>query len=355
MKKIGILCLIAFLLVGCGRSGGIQEETTQEEATMDSLDDTYYKIVNFGRSDLRENFYSDFSSTKDFDYIGRDLQIISGSYFSTSDYYMSEGQYFNRERRNNLLNWDGNYSIQVPKGTTVEGVKSPILFSNLLEQDFYTRSGSTYTLSGIALSIIMDPLDSQGQALTTPLSEKTIKKYGKDCIKKVYQYFTESADMAEIGNVPILIAVYQATDQSRNNYNGKYIYECYCDGSLGDIKELNHTTVIFSSSEAEKLDKKTYDEFNEIKNNLKSASTEAAGLVGEAKYIDGKIQSMVINANLNIKTITELQYLTSLLADQIDSHFSYSFDIKVLVNSQDGLKAVIIKDAGEKAKSSIIY
>ena len=64
---------------------------------------------------------------------------------------------------------------------------------------------------------------------------------------------------------------------------------------------------------------------------------------------------MVIEANFNIKTITELQYLTSLLADKIDTEFTYDFDIKTLVYSQNGLKAVIIKDRGKKAKSSIFY
>ena len=62
MRKVIILFLMMFLIVGCSHgNSSVQEETTQDEATMDSLDDSYYKIVNFGRSDLRENFYSDFS------------------------------------------------------------------------------------------------------------------------------------------------------------------------------------------------------------------------------------------------------------------------------------------------------
>ena len=266
---------------------------------------------------------------------------------------MSEGQYINRAQKSTLLNWDGAYSIQPKKGTKIEGVNSPIIFGNILEQDYYIKNGSSYTLSGMALSIIIDPLDSHARELTTPISDKTLKKLGKECIEKVYQYLSESEETEKVRDLPVLIAIYRATDHSMNTYNGKYIYECYCDGSVGSIKSVNHDYVIFSSSEAEKIDKTTYDEFNEIKNNLKKSSTEAIGIVGEAKYIDGDIQSMTIDANINAKTITELQYLTSLLADQIDSKFSYDFDIKVKVNSQDGLKAVIIKDKGGKAKSSI--
>lgn len=358
MKKIGILCLTFLLLVGCSsQKDVVQEEASGDEATMNSLDDSYYNIIYSGGSELRENFYSDFGSTKDFETIGRDLQILSSKYFSTSKYYMSEGQYFGRDEKKALLlrNTITEYSIQPIKGTTIEGVEDPIMISNLHEQDYYVKDGSKYTLKGISLAIIIDPKDSDNDTLTTAMSDTTVKNYGKECISKVYDYIQKADAMKKIKNIPVLITVYQATDTTKSTINGKYIYESYCEKGVGDIKELNHRNVIFSSDEAESIDKTTYSEFNEIKNNLKKAAIEAAGLVGEAKYIDNEIQSMVITANLNIKTITELQYLTSLLADYIDSKFTYDFDIKVLVNSQDGLKAVIIKDKGQDAKSSILY
>lgn len=357
MKKIAILCLTLFLLVGCTGGGEtVQEEATGDEATMDSLDDSYYKIVNFGGSELRERFYTDFYSTKDFETIGRDLQLLSSQYFSTSSYYMSEGQYFGRDEKYALINRNtkSEYSIQPKKGTTIDGVKDPIMISNIHEQDYYIKDGSKYTLKGVSLAIIVDPKDSQNKSLTTPMSDATIREYGKGCIEKVYDYIQEVDSLKNIKNLPILITIYQATDKTRSTINGKYIYSCYCNKSVGSIIELNYKNVIFSSDEAESVDKTTCAEFNEIKNNLKKSATEAAGLVGEAKYIDGEIQSMTINANLNIKTITELQYLTSLLADNIDSKFTYDFDIKVLVNSQDGLKAIIIKDKGQSAKSCML-
>ena len=90
------------------------------------------------------------------------------------------------------------------------------------------------------------------------------------------------------------------------------------------------------------------------KKNKKKASTEAAGLVGQANYIDDTIQTMKITAHLNIKTYTELLYLTSVIADNINSKFTQDFNIKVLVYSQDELMAVIIKQKGEDAKTSIL-
>ena len=71
----------------------VQEQTANHTASMDSFDDSYYKIVKFEDSELREDFYLDYGSSTDFASIGRGLQILSTPYFSTNNHYMSEGQY----------------------------------------------------------------------------------------------------------------------------------------------------------------------------------------------------------------------------------------------------------------------
>lgn len=355
MKKLGILCLVMLLLVGCVQGDNQEAQTTGEEATMNSLDDTYYKIINVERSDLSEQFYVDFNTSKDFEVIGRDLQILSSQYFSTSSYYMSEGQYITRERKSELVQRSSQYSLQPKRGTVIEDVKDPVMISTVQEQDYYVKSGSKYTLKGMALAIIVDPKDSGSRTLATPMSDATIRNYGKSCVEKLYQFIQKNEAFKDIKNLPILITVYQATDKTQSSINGHYIYESYCQNGLGEIKELNHKNVMFSSVEANKIDLTTASEFDEIKNNLKKAASEAAGFVGEGKYIDSDIQSMVIETNLNIKTYTELLSLTSLIADNIETKFSKDFDIKVLVNSQDGLKAIIIKDKGQDAESHILY
>ena len=63
---------------------------------------------------------------------------------------------------------------------------------------------------------------------------------------------------------------------------------------------------------------------------------------------------MKITAYLNVKSYTEMLYLTSVLADQIDSKFTQDFQAKVLVYSQDELMAVIVKNKGSDAKTTII-
>ena len=107
---------------------------------------------------------------------------------------------------------------------------------------------------------------------------------------------------------------------------------------------------MFTSTEATAADEDTASQFEIFKSNMKKAATEAVGVIGYGRYKNGQIQSMKINLKVNIKTYTELLYLISTAADELNTQFS-GFDIKVLVSSQDQLEALLVKDKGEDAKS----
>ena len=109
--------------------------------------------------------------------------------------------------------------------------------------------------------------------------------------------------------------------------------------------------LIFTSDEANKADEALYSQFSVFKNNVKNASTEAVGVVGYGKYKDGSIQSLKIQITASVKSYTELIYVVETVADQMDNHFS-GFAV---INDQDGLKAVVIKNAGKDAQSTLLY
>ena len=126
------------------------------------------------------------------------------------------------------------------------------------------------------------------------------------------------------------------------------------NGKVGNIKALDYATYIFTSDEANKADEALYSQFSVFKNNVKNASTEAVGVVGYGKYKDGSIQSLKIQITASVKSYTELIYVVETVADQMDNHFS-GFDSYAVINDQDGLKAVVIKNAGKDAQSTLLY
>ena len=237
------------------------------------------------------------------------------------------------------------------KGTVIENVENPTMLQNIQEQDYYVKSGDKYTLKGLSFALILEPRKSDNSRLDSAMSDGAIKSYGKECIEKFYKVIRSADEFEKIKNLPILITVYQAADTTTDPTSGRYILKSYCQKELGEISTLNQRTVLFASEQATKYDKATASAFDTVKTSLKNAATEAAGFVGEARYIDDEIQSMVIKAHLNVKTSTELMYLTSIIADGIESKFSDDFNVKVLVYSQDDVEAIIIKDKGDSVKS----
>lgn len=358
MKKLILACMALTLLVGCHRAKeSVQEQTNTDTATMDSFDDSYYKIIKTesGDSELREGFYLDYGATSDFKTIGRGLQILSSDYFSTSNHYMSEGQYLKLSLKNELVKRKSDYSLQPESGTTIGGIKDPIMLQNVQEQDYFVKDGKGYTLKGISFSLIIEPRNSDNSVLAEPMSNSDIESYGRECIQKFYNVIRQADEFKKVKDLPILITVYKATNTATSSVDGNYILKSYCQKDVGEINKVNHENVLFTSERAEQLDKTTFADFETIKRTVKNAATEAVGFVGEARYMNNEIQSMVINANLNIKSSTELMYLTSIIADAIDTKFTYDFQISVLVNSQDQLQAVIVKDKGQSSKSTYLY
>ncbi len=356
MRKVIIVLLSVFLLTACqGAKEQVQEQTGNNTASMNSFDDSYYKIIETDGSQLREDFYLSYGASNDFQTVGRGLQILSSDYFSVSGHYMSEGQYLTLDLMNQMLSRKSEYCIQPPAGTTIENVVDPTMVQTIQEQDYYVRNGNSYTLKGVSFALVIEPRDKANRALTTSMSKSSIESYGKEVISKFYNVIQKAEEFEKIKDLPILICVYRATDKVSSTTDGNFILKSYCQGSVGEIIKVNHEVVLFTSSRAEEIDKTTYADFNVIKASLKDAAIEAAGLVGEARYVDGEIQSMLIQAHLNVKTSTELMFLTSWIADGIDSKFTYDFDVKVLVSSQDELQAIIIKEKGQKAKSYDLY
>lgn len=354
MKKLLIVCLCLLMMTGCSSSDSDKKEkSSTDTSSTDSLDNSFYPMVNLGTNLIRENYYADFYSSDDFQNIGRELQILATEHFSTSEYYMSEGLQLVKKDKDKLLKRADDpkqypYTLQPDKGSSLEDVQNPAMVENICEQDLYVKNGTDYTLSGMAIAIIVDPTGGSDHRL----SDNTINNFGKQAIEKLYQYLQSKKDLKD---VPVLIAVYQENVNSENSYNGKFILSSYCTGgSVGDIHSLDYDTYIFTSDDATNADESTASQFSVFKNNLKNASTEAIGVIGYGKYRNNTIQSLKIQLTVNVKTYTELIYLIELAADEMDSRFT-GFDCYAVVNDQDGLKAVIIKKAGEDAQSQLLY
>ena len=229
MKKLFTVILCLLLCTGCtSKTSKKETKSSQDTSSTDSLDDSFYPIVNLGTNLVRETFYQDFSSSEDFQTIGRELQALSTDYFSTSDYYMSEGLQLVQNDKNQLLKKE-KYSLRPLNGELVDGQEINKMVENISEQDYYEKSGDKYTLKGMSIAIILDP---KGGTNAT-LSEGSIDSYAKETISRLYKYLQTKKSVKDI---PTFIAVYRQNDSEENSYNGRFIYSSYCqNGKVGNI------------------------------------------------------------------------------------------------------------------------
>lgn len=353
MKKL-IVGLLAFslCLTGCTRvKDTINNETNAESAVANSFDNTYYNTINTKGSEIRETIYNDLSSNQnDYNTIGRGLQILSLDYFSNKDHSLKEGTYITAEDYSNLLG-RSEYSIQIPKGETVDGVSDPAIFESLVQQEYVKKNGDQYTLSGISIAIAVSP-DAEVNGVVKEFGQDNIIKYSKIAIEKTYKYFVSQYE--DLANVPILVSVYQLA-KSTDATSGKFILSSLCQGGVGDIKNVDMETVVFTSERAKQIDNALSSQFIVFKEKMKNAAIDATGVVGYATYMNGKIISMRIEFRFNTRTFTETNALMNVAASELDNCFTTEFDITGVVYAQNQLQGFILKKAGEKAYSHTIY
>ena len=224
MKKF-LKALVSIMLIfatGCS-SKTVKTSNSTKESSAKTFDGNYYNMINNGRSKNSEKFYLNFSNTKDLVTIGSGLQILSTKHFSTNDYYLSEGLQLTPTDYNNLLKRDAagtkeedkKYpdTLQIESGKTYEGLQSPVLVSNITEQDYYKKSGSSYALKGISVAIILDPKEQIDGKLSSPavtLSDEKLRSYAQQCVKKTYKYIRSKKK--KLADVPVMIGIYRANN-----------------------------------------------------------------------------------------------------------------------------------------------
>ncbi len=362
MKKVTILLVAVLLLTGCStkQTGEIIES---EVSSSESLGNNYYPIVQFEPNTGRNEYYNNFNLSNDFQTISRELEIMSTSYFSTDKYYMSDGQELSYgDINDDLLLWRTEelpYALQPEKDEEIGGETSVIMTSSVYELDFYQKDGDTYNLSGASFAIVIDPLTKteSGElvSIKDKLSDQYIEEFSKYAIETLYKYIQEDERYESLKGVPILTAVYYATDPDVSKNSGSYIYKAYHNGGVGEVTAVDYQQVIFTSSDAEVADPITSSEFLQFKNALKSDAVEAVGAVGYGRYNDGDLSSLEIKITANVKTYVELEYIVSIATSEVDSRFTTPVPITVTIYSQDKLEAVIIKQQGQNAISQMLY
>lgn len=162
------LASCSLLLAACGNLKNSDlasnSTTTTSEAkkyeTTSSTDGGYSVLLKKGvykTSPISGLEATNYDNSVDESAMERGLIRVSKKVFSTKDYVIQEGQQLDEAT---VTNWLGRYSKSNKEGLNLKNngktgstTRNPIILQQIMEEDFYVKSGSSYKLAGISISL----------------------------------------------------------------------------------------------------------------------------------------------------------------------------------------------------------
>ncbi len=361
MKKIScLLCVFTLLLGGCSQ----EEETTSNNVVVDPITDDGYRIViPFEESDATQTHVTFNRSDYDTTAVGEGLMRYSQDYFSTSKYYLQDGQLLDRDTLHTNtyygdsigllgfksdtntygLNPEQGSELPVEDGETCIVGSSTIPIIDIVEYNFHTDSSGESDIEGISLAIVLNRTITDADGVSHTISDDNLQIIGEEAARNVVSYLKT---LAKVSNqTPIMVALFVA-ESSDTNLAGTYFSVGYGVSGIDQFIDVTEQRVLFPSTTASSLDSAVSTQFNSLKTALFSFLPNDISMVGKGFYIDNELYELDITITTQAKTYSEnlalVQYVDSLLYYFSDNYYS----ITISFTSNTEQFAVLKRDIG---------
>lgn len=354
-----LLCALALLLIvaGCTKTS-VPDPTNIIIPSVQK--GAYAVLIPFKSSDTRQ-YHGTYLGRADILEIGSRLEEKSKTNFSANKYFLGDGQVLTLERLGTLVkreSTDNPQGLNPPKEskfpTGVSGITvlDAVVVADVVELNFYSGSASKPKLEGISLAIVLNQnLTSveNGVEITRSVTDDRLYAYGTDMGRKLEAYLRKIPDME---NIPIYITLYN-TSSVDATLPGKFIADGYFTGRAGQFVKNVEQWVIFPSDAADSLDSVTSSEMKSLRAALKEFIPETIAIVGQARYVDRKLDFLRINVIIQAKTYAELHALTQYLGSLLENFSDKGATIVANVKNYNESVALIQRDTS--GKLTIIY
>lgn len=300
------------------------------------LTDGKYKPSN--ARGLTANILNSNYNSKNFE---KGLLELSKTEFSVDNYLYQEGQLFSREQILNLVN---RKSKEYPEGLNPAEGEGPIVFQQLLEQDYYDKGKKQ--LAGISIGIALNSVDYGDEVVE--ISDEDLIAEGKRVSDVI---LAELRKKPEAENIPVKIALFKQATKD-NVAGGDYFLTALSKSGdkLSGWEELNQVHVALpgpvSDSNPASVDGLT-NKYTDFKNSLLNFFPNSSGITGVAYYQDNQLVKFSIEVETKYFSETEIINFTQFIAQTVEKVFIQNGEIEVLVKTLDGPESFVKKPAGE--------
>ncbi|UXR69022.1 MULTISPECIES: CamS family sex pheromone protein [unclassified Staphylococcus] len=323
--------------------------------------DNYRTILPFKESQARGLVQEEMANGYNGEDFEDGLLNISRDVFPTDSHLYQDGQYLNKdtiraylkpkftkkeidkmsdeekEKLNANENLGLNPSVEGEKDPEKIAKNSPALLSNILEQDFYSTSDTQgKNIEGMTIGLAMNSVyyyqkEEYGETYSETLDTKMVKEKGQEMAEEMLSRLRENSDLKDI---PITFAIYIQSGEE-DIVPGQFVSYAVSEkkgAKLNEWKKLNTQTVLLPSSDAADLDEGLNSNFQDFNSSLQSYFNNFTQAVGKAKFVDKKVERLVVDLPIDYYGKAELigitQYVTQLAEKDLKGVPTYEIHIK---------------------------
>lgn len=360
-----LFCSMVFIS-GCTSS---QDDNKDGVISTKAISDEGYRMaIPFHSSDMTQVHVQFNRGSYDIEAAGKGLQRYAREHFSTSSYYLQDGQLLNKENTVTGTNseallqrksGDNPFGLNPEKDTqlpisasqsiTVGSSTIPIV--DIFEYDFITDLKEDADIEGIAFAIILSSTVNDEQGNTYTINDEQLRIIGEEAGRNLLTYIK---DMPEVSNnTPIMIALYK-NGTGDANLPGTFFAVGYGKNSIDSFTNVNEQWVIIPSDAANDLDAQIATQFTNVKNALFKFLPNDIGMIGKGFFIDNQLYELQLTITTQGKTYVQneavVQYVNELLSNF--SGDNYTITVKVKANTETF--AMIHRERGSSSTEVIM-
>ena len=387
MKRfLSLLLVVSLFATGCVPGFEKQEEVVQDPAQQENTeqaivprykisDDYYQTILPYKPGETRGQIAPRLNSRVDVEELETGLMRMAQEVFPSDSYLYQEGQYI---KRGTISEWlkrrSGEESLglnpPIASGSESEKIEetearnedSPIYLAHIQEQNFLIRKGEDQVeLGGVAIGIALNSVhyynlsDGQGgYPREYPIPDDKVEAEGKKIANEIIK---RVRTMEGLENVPIIIGLYK---QSPANavVPGSFIAKANVpsgNNNIGNWEDVNEEYHLFPNSDTTELYRDDAVRFENFKLDIDDYFPNHTGVIGKGYYLDGELQQLSIDVNMEFNGKAELIGFTQYVTGLVVEHFPNYINLQVSISSISGEEALIVRDAGSEKPFVHIY
>lgn len=352
MRKKIVIGIVgaALLLAGCGKlekgtSTISPNQGGDKTATTGQLNESSYQALlvdgKYKTGKARGVSMSTLNSNYNLANAEKGLMELSKSAFPVDKFLFQEGQYLSREDIIQLIN---RQSDEAPQGLNPADKASPIVFEQILEQNYLSKE--TEQLGGVSIGIALNSVDYSGE-VPVVIDEATINSEGQRIAAKVLE---KLRTIKELESVPVTIGLFrQAT---RDNIGGGNYFAKATSKSGNELsgwEEVSEAYIVLPAKEGEQNNATSdglSNKFTDFKNSIQRFFPNSSGISGVAAYRNSELKKLTIVIETKYFSETELLNFTQFISTTVDTVFNINGNIEVQINTLEGPQGFVEKQVG---------